>query len=240
MQSQVWVFTGSEVTNLTAVYFNRRNIVPRRVQTLLGPIDVTAGESFNASTSQEYLIQVSLYRGKAGSFSLAWGSRYATNDYFRKPSTLGFEKSGTITSSNVGASRQWAEPTPLTGGRSVWFHWRAPFSGPATFDTAGSTIDTLIARTERAVLITNFWYIRSVDPSDLTITGMTRDGTFLVEEGRIVAGLRNFRFRDSPLRCLQRVDAATPPMESITLERGKMLLPALRLPDFHLSSVTQF
>jgi predicted Zn-dependent protease len=69
---------------------------------------------------------------------------------------------------------------------------------------------------------------------------MTRDGTFLVENGKIICGVRNFRFHDSPLRCLKQVDAATRPMESITIERGKMLLPAMRLPDFYLSSVTKF
>lgn len=105
--------------------------------------------------------------------------------------------------------------------------------------TAGS-IDELIASTKRAVLITNLWYIRTVDRTDLTVTGMTRDGTFLVEDGKIVAGVRNFRFHDSPLRCLANVDAATHPMEAVTLERSKMLLPALRLPDFYLSSVTKF
>ena len=68
------------------------------------------------------------------------------------------------------------------------------------------------------------------------------NGTGIVrfENGRIVAGLHNFRFHDSPLRCLQRIEAATPPQESITLERNKMLLPALKLPDFYLSSVTKF
>ena len=109
------------------------------------------------------------------------------------------------------------------------------FDGPTT-----PRVDDLIAQTERAILISNLWYIRSVDRTDLTVTGMTRDGTFLVENGRIVAGLHNFRFHDSPLRCLQRIEAATPPQESITLERNKMLLPALKLPDFYLSSVTRF
>lgn len=109
------------------------------------------------------------------------------------------------------------------------------FTGPRA-----ASLDDLISRAERAILITNFWYIRMVNPRDLTVTGMTRDGTFLVENGRIVAGLRNFRFHDSPLRCLSRVDAATEPVEAITLERGKMLLPAVLLPDFYLSSVTRF
>ncbi len=121
------------------------------------------------------------------------------------------------------------EPTPMPRGPIV------SFSGPTV-----KTIDELIAGTKRAILITNFWYIRSVDPADLTITGMTRDGTFLVEDGKIVCGVKNFRFHDSPLRCFAEVEAGTPPLEAITMERGKMLLPAMRLPDFHLSSVTKF
>jgi predicted Zn-dependent protease len=118
-----------------------------------------------------------------------------------------------------------------------------PYPGAPIMSLSGETvksIDDLIAQTKRAILITNFWYIRSVDPTDMTITGMTRDGTFLVEDGKIVSGVKNFRFHDSPLRCFQQVDAATAPMESITMESGKMLLPAVRLPDFHLSSVTKF
>ncbi len=127
------------------------------------------------------------------------------------------------------AQKHGVEPTPRPSAPIL------SFSGP----TVGS-IDELIADTKRAVLITNFWYIRSVDPTDLTITGMTRDGTFLVEDGKIVAGVRNFRFHDSPLRCFASVESATAPLEAITMERGKMLLPAVRLPDFHLSSVTKF
>lgn len=127
------------------------------------------------------------------------------------------------------AQERGVEPTPF------------PSAPVLSFSAARQrSIDELIADTKRAILITNFWYIRSVDPTDLTITGMTRDGTFLVEDGKIVAGLKNFRFHDSPLRCFASVDAATQPMESITMERGKMLLPAMLLPDFHLSSVTKF
>ncbi len=127
------------------------------------------------------------------------------------------------------AKEHGVEPTPRPSATILTFH------GP----NEGS-IDELIAKTKRAILITNFWYIRSVDQKDLTITGMTRDGTFLVEDGKIVCGVKNFRFHDSPLRCFQQVDAATRPLEAITMERGKMLLPAVRLPDFHLSSVTKF
>ncbi len=127
------------------------------------------------------------------------------------------------------AQERGVEPTPFPSAPVLSFSAAKP-----------RTIDDLISETKRAILITNFWYIRSVDPTDLTITGMTRDGTFLVEDGKIVAGVKNFRFHDSPLRCFANVEAATQPMESITMERGKMLLPAIRLPDFHLSSVTKF
>ncbi|MCH7526991.1 MAG: TldD/PmbA family protein [Planctomycetes bacterium] len=109
------------------------------------------------------------------------------------------------------------------------------FNGPVV-----GSVDDLIRQTKRGILITNFWYIRYVNRTDLTLTGMTRDGTFLVEDGKVVCGLRNFRFHDSPLRAFLNIDATTEPMEARTLERGKSLLPAVKLPDFYLSSVTKF
>ena len=61
-------------------------------------------------------------------------------------------------------------------------------------------VDDLIRTTERGILVTNFWYLRIVNPIDLTLTGMTRDGTFLIEDGKVTTGVRNFRFHESPLR----------------------------------------
>lgn len=102
------------------------------------------------------------------------------------------------------------------------------------------TLQDLVAQTDRAILVTNLWYIRSVNQNDLTLTGMTRDGTFLVEEGKIVAAVKNFRFHESPLRVFRRIHASTAPMEAVTSETGKMLAPAMVLPRFHFSSVTRF
>lgn len=101
-------------------------------------------------------------------------------------------------------------------------------------------VQDLIKRTDRAILVTNFWYIRSVNPAELMLTGMTRDGTFLVEKGEIVSAVKNFRFHESPLRAFRRVEACTVPMEAVTSETGKMLVPAMVLPEFHFSSVTRF
>jgi predicted Zn-dependent protease len=102
------------------------------------------------------------------------------------------------------------------------------------------TLQELIKGTERAILVTNFWYIRTVNPTDLTLTGMTRDGTFLVENGVIVSAVKNFRFHESPLRVFNRIEAFTSPTEAITSETGKLLVPAMTLGDFNFSSVTRF
>jgi len=108
-------------------------------------------------------------------------------------------------------------------------------SGPVASKT-----QELIKQCERAILVTNFWYIRTVNPTDLTLTGMTRDGTFLVEDGQITSAVRNFRFHESPLRVFKHVDALTEPVEAVTSETGKMLVPAMVLRDFNFSSVTRF
>jgi predicted Zn-dependent protease len=105
---------------------------------------------------------------------------------------------------------------------------------------ASGTVQDLIKRTDRAILITNFWYIRTVNPTDLTLTGMTRDGTFLVENGEIVSAIKNFRFHDSPLRAFRHIEASTAPIEAVASETGKMLVPSMVLPEFNFSSVTRF
>ncbi|WP_447978592.1 TldD/PmbA family protein [Candidatus Nitrospira bockiana] len=102
------------------------------------------------------------------------------------------------------------------------------------------SLGELIRSTDRGVLVTNFWYIRSVNPLDLTLTGMTRDGTFLIEGGMVTAPLVNFRWHDSPLRVLNLLGGFTEPMGAVSNEQWKMMLPALRLLDFNFSSVTRF
>jgi len=108
-------------------------------------------------------------------------------------------------------------------------------SGPTAFKT-----QELIKQCERAILVTNFWYIRTVNQTDLTLTGMTRDGTFLVEDGQIISAVRNFRFHESPLRVFRQVEAFTEAAEAVTSETGKLLVPAMVLREFYFSSVTRF
>jgi predicted Zn-dependent protease len=72
------------------------------------------------------------------------------------------------------------------------------------------------------------------------LTGMTRDGTFLIENGEIVSAVKNFRFHESPLHVFQHIDLWTAPMEAVNSETGKLLVPAMALPQFRFSSVTRF
>ncbi len=100
--------------------------------------------------------------------------------------------------------------------------------------------EELIKSTERAILVSRFWYIRSVDPMKLLLTGMTRDGTFLVEEGKIVRAVKNLRFNESTLGALSRIDAMTPSLPSSGGGQAKMSIPMVRVRDFHFDSATLF
>jgi predicted Zn-dependent protease len=103
-----------------------------------------------------------------------------------------------------------------------------------------ANIDELIRSTPHGILVTNFWYIRDVNPTDMTLTGMTRDGVFLIEDGRITTPLVNFRWHESPFRAFSNVEAFTAPTDAVSNENWKMQLPAMKIADFNFSSVTRF
>jgi len=103
-----------------------------------------------------------------------------------------------------------------------------------------TTVDEMIASTERGILVTRLWYIREVDPYEKIFTGMTRDGTFLVENGEIVAGLRNFRFNQGLLEMLSNVEAMSPTVRASGEEAFDMVVPAMKVSDFHFTEVTKF
>jgi predicted Zn-dependent protease len=111
--------------------------------------------------------------------------------------------------------------------------------------TGGSAddIDDMVARTERGLLLTTLWYIRTVDPATLLLTGLTRDGVYLVEDGRVTAAVNNFRFNESPLELLRRTTEAGATRTTLPRECGdwftRTAMPALRIPDFHMSSVSR-
>ncbi|MBI2682778.1 MAG: TldD/PmbA family protein [Acidobacteriales bacterium] len=112
------------------------------------------------------------------------------------------------------------------------------FSGPAPGEE--KTVEQMIAETERGVLVTRLWYIREVEPFEKILTGMTRDGTFLVENGRIQHGIRNFRFNQSLVETLQKVDSMGEPRRASGEESFDMVVPAMKVRDFNFTEVTRF
>ena len=97
----------------------------------------------------------------------------------------------------------------------------------------------LIAGTKKGILVTRTWYIRMVDPQSLLLTGLTRDGTFYIENGKIKHPVKNFRFNESPVSMLNNIDALGTP-EIITGDevRFKMAIPAMRVRDFNFTSLS--
>jgi predicted Zn-dependent protease len=103
-----------------------------------------------------------------------------------------------------------------------------------------STLEEMIADSQRAILVTRLWYIREVDPYEKIFTGMTRDGTFLVEGGRIAAGLRNFRFNVSLIEMLSGVEAQSASTRASGEETFDMVVPAMKVAGFNFTEVTKF
>jgi PmbA protein len=102
------------------------------------------------------------------------------------------------------------------------------------------TVEQMVAGTERGILITRLWYIREVDPYEKILTGMTRDGTFLVEGGKARHGLRNFRFNQSLIEMLNNVEAMGRAVRSSGEESFDMVLPAMKVRGFNFTEVTRF
>jgi predicted Zn-dependent protease len=102
------------------------------------------------------------------------------------------------------------------------------------------TLEQMIASTERGILVTRLWYIREVEPFEKVLTGMTRDGTFLVENGRVQCGVRNFRFNESLIHMLSNVEAMSIPIRSCGEESFDMVVPAMKVKNFNFTEVTKF
>ncbi len=102
------------------------------------------------------------------------------------------------------------------------------------------TVDQMVASTERGVLVTRLWYIREVDPYQKILTGMTRDGTFWVEDGKVRHGVRNFRFNESLIEMLSKVDQMGTPVRASGEESFDMVVPAMKVRDFNFTEVTKF
>jgi PmbA protein len=102
------------------------------------------------------------------------------------------------------------------------------------------TVEQMISSTERGILVTRLWYIREVDPYEKILTGMTRDGTFYVENGKVRHGILNFRFNESLIHMLSNVEAMGTPVRASGEESFDMVAPAMKVKDFNFTEVTKF
>ncbi|MGA8761844.1 MAG: TldD/PmbA family protein, partial [Candidatus Sulfotelmatobacter sp.] len=102
------------------------------------------------------------------------------------------------------------------------------------------SLDQMIASTERGVLVTRVWYTREVDPFEKILTGMTRDGTFLIENGEVRHGVRNFRLNESLIHMLSNVEAMSLPVRASGEESFDMVVPAMKVKEFNFTEVTKF
>jgi predicted Zn-dependent protease len=120
------------------------------------------------------------------------------------------------------ASKQGKQPT---GGAN-----RLEVAGGAASD------DELIKGVKRGVLITRFWYVRWLDPQSLLVTGLTRDGTFLIEDGKVTAAVNNFRFNESPAVMFKNAEAMS---KDLTRVGAGLRVPAIRTAEFNLASISE-
>ena len=108
---------------------------------------------------------------------------------------------------------------------------------------ATATLEEMVAGTRRGLLLTCLWYIREVDPQSLLLTGLTRDGVYLVEDGEVVGEVNNFRFNESPVGLLSRVAEAGATRRALRREWSdyftRTAMPPLRIADFNMSTVSK-
>ncbi|MFN8573560.1 MAG: TldD/PmbA family protein [Gemmatimonadaceae bacterium] len=116
-----------------------------------------------------------------------------------------------------------------------------PTGAPTSFLMSGgdASVEDMIKATERGILVTRLWYLREVDPRTILYTGLTRDGTFLIENGKISKSVKNFRFNDSPLFMLNNIEALGRPVRLAGTEAGgAVVVPAIKARDFNFTSLS--
>jgi predicted Zn-dependent protease len=131
---------------------------------------------------------------------------------------------------NLPYSRYWAQQKNVKA---------VPFPDAVIMEGGTASLEDLIKGTERGILVTRLWYIRPVDPQTLLYTGLTRDGTFFIENGQIKFPVKNFRFNESPIIMLNNLDALGKPERTVSGESGiHAMIPPMRIRDFTFTSLS--
>jgi predicted Zn-dependent protease len=111
-----------------------------------------------------------------------------------------------------------------------------PLSGSLVMSGDSGTIEDLVRGTDQGLLITHFFYIRPVNPQNVELTGLTRDGVWLIEKGKIIQPVNNFRFNQSPVNLLKNVEALSQAVPTAGGFGGTMVAPGIRARDFLFTS----
>jgi len=134
---------------------------------------------------------------------------------------------------DLARSRYWAEKN---GEQPL------PLASNLIMAGGDSSLEEMIASTRRGVLLTRFWYIRELNPQTIAYTGLTRDGTFLIENGRITRPVTNFRFNQSLVEMLRNVEMLGPAVRVAASESSSVsspiVVPAMKVAKFNLSSIS--
>jgi predicted Zn-dependent protease len=153
---------------------------------------------------------------------------------------LPLSRTSWVEDGRLAALGQTRETAALTGQPVT------PMIGNLVVDVTGAevaTLDDVVAGVEHGLLVTCLWYIREVDPQSLLLTGLTRDGVYLVEKGEVTGEVTNFRFNESPIDLLDRFSQASLTVPTFSREWGdyfpRTAMPTLRVPDFNMSTVSQ-
>ena len=136
-------------------------------------------------------------------------------------------KGGVITSLDY--NRYWAQKQ----GKAA-----TPPAGNIIMAGGSRSTEELIASTKKGILVTRTWYIRMVDPQSVALTGLTRDGTFYIENGKIKHPIKNFRFNDSPVSMLNNIDELGRPVLIGDTDARKLMIPAMKVRDFNFTSLS--
>jgi predicted Zn-dependent protease len=189
------------------------------------------GRSFMSKTGGKTKVGEQLVDERVNIYSDPWNPELPTATWSgdgRPQQKINWVEKGVV--KNLYSSRYWAQKTGIK-----------PIPTPGGMIMQGGTksLEELIKGTEKGILVTRLWYIRTVDPQTLLLTGLTRDGTFYIENGEIKFPVKNFRFNESPIIMLNNLDEIGVTERTVSAEsEANYLLPPLRIRDFTFTSLS--
>jgi predicted Zn-dependent protease len=153
--------------------------------------------------------------------AIPWGTELLPNE------RIAWIKNGVM--ENMYWDRFWAEKA----GRKP-----TPYPANLVLEGQNNTLEDLIKSVDRGLLVTRFWYVRTLQPQTMQLTGLTRDGLMPIENGKITEPVMNFRWNESPVHVLQNIQKLTAPIAVESSETGPSLAPAILATDFNFASVS--